>query len=47
MKIALRYGTNVDAKHFFDAAHARGMHVLIDLVPGHTSIEHPWFRASM
>ena len=46
-KIAPRYGTNDDAKNFFDAAHARGMHVLIDLVPGHTSIEHPWFRASM
>ena len=22
------------------------MHVLLDLVPGHTSIEHPWFRES-
>ena len=46
-KIAPRYGTNEDAKRFFDEAHRRGMHVLIDLVPGHTSVEHPWFRASM
>lgn len=45
-KIAPRYGTNEDAKRFFDEAHARGMHVLIDLVPGHTSIDHPWFLQS-
>ena len=45
-KIAPRYGTNEDAKRFFDAVHARGMHVLIDLVPGHTSIDHPWFLQS-
>ena len=46
-KIAPRYGTNEDAKHFFDAAHERGFHILIDLVPGHTSIDHPWFKKSM
>ncbi len=34
------------AKRFFDEVHARGMHVLIDLVPGHTSIDHPWFLQS-
>ena len=46
-KIAPRYGTNEDAKHFFEEAHKRGMHVLIDLVPGHTAIDHEWFKASM
>ena len=33
----------------FDAlvrdAHARGLDLLMDVVPCHTSIEHPWFRA--
>jgi len=28
----------------FGRAHERGMHVCLDLVTGHTSIEHPWFR---
>ena len=45
-KVASRYGTNDDLVRLFDEAHARGMHVLLDLVPGHTSEEHPWFRES-
>ena len=45
-QVAPRYGTNDDLVRLFDEAHARGMHVLLDLVPGHTSIEHPWFRES-
>ena len=44
---APRYGTNADLRRLFLAAHERGMHVLLDLVPGHTSWDHPWFRASM
>ena len=45
-KVAPRYGTNEDLAALFAAAHARNMHVLLDLVPGHTSEEHPWFVAS-
>lgn len=44
--IAPRYGTNEDAKEFFREAHRRGIRVLLDLVPGHTSDQHPWFTAS-
>ena len=46
-KVAPRYGTNEDLKHLFDEANQRDMHVLLDLVPGHTSVEHPWFQESM
>ena len=46
-KAAPRYGTNEDLKRVFEEAHKRDMHVLLDLVPGHTSVEHKWFRESM
>ncbi|MCH4210103.1 alpha-amylase family glycosyl hydrolase [Bifidobacterium sp.] len=45
-KVAERYGTNDDLIALFEAAHERGMHVLLDLVPGHTSEEHAWFEQS-
>ena len=38
-RIAPRYGTNEDMKRLFREAHRRDMHVLLDLVPGHTSEE--------
>ena len=44
--VASRYGTNDDLVRLFDEAHARGIHVLLDLVPGHTSDQHPWFKES-
>jgi maltose alpha-D-glucosyltransferase / alpha-amylase len=45
-KVAKRYGTNKDLKNLFDEAHKRGIKVCIDLVAGHTSIDHPWFKES-
>ena len=45
-KIAPRYGTMEDAVELFKIAHEKGIHVLIDLVPGHTSEEHAWFQES-
>ncbi|MBQ7793396.1 MAG: glycosylase [Clostridia bacterium] len=46
-KTAERYGTNDDLKRLFDEVHKRDMHIIIDLVPGHTSIDCEWFKESM
>jgi maltose alpha-D-glucosyltransferase/alpha-amylase len=43
-KVAPRYGTNADLKRLFVEALKRGIRILLDLVPGHTSIDHPWFK---
>jgi len=40
------YGTVEDFQRFLDAAHARGLRVITDLVMNHTSDQHPWFQAS-
>ena len=45
-KVAPRYGTNEDLYRLFAEAHQRGIRVLLDLVPGHTSDQHPWFKES-
>jgi alpha-glucosidase len=38
------FGGLADLDALVRDAHARGLKLLLDLVPGHTSIEHPWFR---
>jgi maltose alpha-D-glucosyltransferase/alpha-amylase len=40
------YGTVEDFQKFLDAAHARGLRVIADLVMNHTSDQHPWFQSS-
>ena len=40
------YGTLSDFKQVLDAAHLRGMQVMIELVINHTSDQHPWFQAA-
>ncbi len=40
------FGTIGDFSEFVDAAHARGIRVIIDFVMNHTSDQHPWFQAS-
>jgi maltose alpha-D-glucosyltransferase/alpha-amylase len=38
------YGAVDDVKEFIDAAHARRIRVIADLVMNHTSSDHPWFQ---
>ena len=40
------YGSCNDFVQFLDAAHARGLRVITELVVNHTSDEHPWFKAA-
>ncbi|HEX2087286.1 MAG TPA: alpha-amylase family glycosyl hydrolase [Solirubrobacteraceae bacterium] len=39
-----RFGTLADFDALVAGAHRAGVRVLMDVVPCHTSIEHPWFR---
>jgi alpha-glucosidase len=39
-----RFGTLADFDALVEGAHARGLRVVVDWVPNHTSDQHPWFR---
>lgn len=41
-----RFGSNEDLEDLFRQAGQRGIKVCLDMVAGHTSIEHEWFKAS-
>ncbi len=40
------YGTLDDFRALVEAAHARGLRIITDLVLNHTSDQHPWFQAA-
>jgi alpha-glucosidase len=40
------FGSLADFDALVDQAHARGIHVVVDWVPNHTSDRHPWFLES-
>jgi alpha-glucosidase len=41
------YGTLKDFDHLVERAHELRLKVLVDLVPNHTSDQHPWFQAAL
>jgi alpha-glucosidase len=42
-----RFGSLADFDALVADAHRLGLRVIVDLVPNHTSSEHPWFRAAL
>lgn len=45
-QIMKEFGTMEDLDHLLDAAHQRGLKIIMDLVVNHTSDEHSWFEES-
>ncbi|TDD76119.1 glycoside hydrolase family 13 protein [Actinomadura rubrisoli] len=41
------FGTLDDARGLIGDAHARGLRVIVDVVPNHTSDRHAWFQAAL
>jgi maltose alpha-D-glucosyltransferase/alpha-amylase len=47
LNVAPRYGSQDDLAELVAQAGRRGIRVLLDLVAGHTSDQHPWFTAAV
>lgn len=41
------FGDLADAERMIDAFHRRGLKVIVDVVPNHTSSQHEWFQAAL
>ena len=41
------FGNIADADHLLDKAHGLGLRVIVDLVPNHSSDQHPWFQEAL
>ncbi|MGW6785709.1 alpha-amylase family glycosyl hydrolase [Streptomyces sp. NPDC054987] len=41
------FGDLADADELVRAAHGLGLRIIVDVVPNHTSEQHPWFRAAL
>src|SRR5574338_578841 len=46
LAIAPQFGTMADFDRLLAEVHRRGMRLILDLVPNHTSDQHPWFIES-
>lgn len=42
-----RFGTMKDAEDLIEAAHGRGLRIIVDIVPNHFSTEHRWFKEAL
>ncbi|MCT6836305.1 MAG: glycoside hydrolase family 13 protein [Bifidobacteriales bacterium] len=46
-KIDEQFGSLADFELLIRSVHAAGMHVIIDIVPNHTSTDHEWFKRAL